>query len=243
MQQPSLQAFHAAGKNKYKPVTQLPYECWPEEWKITYYKEYARFDSIILPKPEIESKLANLTANRKSSRDFGPIGLTIRQLSNLLQHMGGEFTHADGSIHRAQASGGARFAIEMYPVVRSSADSEIQPGVYHYNVKSHALEYLWPITANNTKPEQLVQDSWAAEASVHIMFTAVFWRSANKYGARGYRYVCMEAGAMIQNAYLYAAGTDLKLVGYGGTNDDVVENLLRIDGEQEALISSCLIST
>jgi SagB-type dehydrogenase family enzyme len=243
MQKPSLLEFHTTTKNKYAQLTPLSHNFWPIEWKTTYYKEYPRFDSLLLPKPEMHSKLADLTAKRKSERTFSTNGLTIEELSNLLQHMGGEFTHADGSIHRAQASGGARFSIEMYPIVNSSASPEMQPGVYHYNVKAHTLEYLWPITANGTKPEQLVRGKWATEASVHIMFTAVFWRSSIKYGNRSYRHVCMEAGAMLQNAYLYAAATDLKLVGYAGTNDNVVENLLRLDVNQESLISSCLVGT
>ena len=241
MQKVSLQDIHAAGKTSYRSVTLLPKAYWPPEWNTIYYKEYSRFGSIALPEPESQSKMADLISNRKSTRNFESKGLTIEQLSNLLQHIGGEFTRDDGVAHRAQSSAGARFAIEMYPVVRFSSSSEMQPGVYHYNVKSHALEYLWPITSGNTKPEQIVQDSWANKASVHIFFTAVFERSSCKYGARSYRYICMEAGAMLQNAYLYAAATDLKLVGYGGTNDNVVENLLRLDGVQESLIVSCLV--
>lgn len=243
MQKPSYRDFHASNKYKFTPVNILPSDYWPEEWKTTDYKKYPRFEKLTLPKPEMESKMAGLTAGRKSTRTFGTDGLTIEQLSALLQHMGGEFTHPDGSTHRAQASPGARFTIEMYPVVRFSASPELQPGVYHYDVESHALEYLWPITAGDTKPEQIVQDDWATKASVHIMLTAVFWRSAVKYGNRSYRLICMEAGAIIQNAYLYAASADMKLVGYGGVNDDVLENLLSIDGDREALISSCLVGT
>lgn len=241
MSQFSLHSFHRSSKNVFTPTTFLPSDYWPEEWKTTHYKEYPRFNTVSLPVPETHSKLASITSSRKSSRSFASKGLTIEDLSNLLQHVGGEFVHADGGTHRSQASGGARFAIEMYPVVHFSDSSELSAGVYHYNVRSHVLEYLWPVTANNTKPEQLVRDQWAEQASVHLFFTAVLWRSTNKYGNRGYRYICMEAGAMLQNAYLYAADAGLRVVGYGGTNDDVVENLLRLDGEVEVLISSCLI--
>jgi len=241
MKEQSLHDFHDSSKNIFTPTTFLPDDCWPKEWKTTYYKEYPRFESLELPKPEVNSKLSELTSSRKSARTFGSRGLTLQEVSNLLQHIGGEFAHTDETVHRAQASGGGRYAIEMYPIIRFSQNSELQPGVHHYNVKSHSLEYLWPTTANNTKPEQLVRDQWAELASVHLLFTAVFWRSTNKYRNRAYRYICMEAGAMLQNAYLYAADTGLNIVGYGGTNDDMVEKLLRLDGKNEVLISSCLI--
>jgi hypothetical protein len=51
----------------------------------------------------------------------------------------------------------------------------------------------------------------------------------------------MEAGAIMQNAYLYASDSDLKVVGYGGINDDVVEHLLRLDTKIESVLSAILV--
>lgn len=237
----SLPDFHNSSKSTFTPTTQLPSKFWPEEWRTTYYKEYPRFEAIALPAARTDTPLSNIIQKRTSTRTFSSTGLSLQQIADLLQHIGGEFVHPDVSTHRAQASAGARFGVEIYVIVRFSASGELQSGVYHYNVKSHALEYLWPLDAHGTNPDHLVIDAWANQASVQLVFTAVFWRSTQKYGNRGYRYICMETGAMLQNAYLHAAANNLAIVGYGGTNDDVVEQLLQLNTEQESVIGSCLL--
>jgi SagB-type dehydrogenase family enzyme len=162
-------------------------------------------------------------------------------MSSLLKSSCGVFNHSDGTVHRAQASAGARYPIEIYPIVRFSSSSDLSPGVYHYNVKDHALEYLWPDNHAGVDPKTLVQDPWALGASVMFVVTAVFWRSQKKYSARSYRYICMEAGAILQNANLYASDTDLKVVGYGGIHEDKVEQLLRLDTKVESVLCAFLV--
>jgi len=229
MENDALQSLHNASKKVYKPVTQLPPAYWPEDWKVTHYKEYTRFPSVTLPVSDTKAMIAQLTATRSSGRSFSRRGLTLEEIGNLLKYSCGEFTHSDGSVHRAHASAGARYPVEIYAIVRFSSSSDLLPGVYHYNVKEHTLEYLWSDTRTGVDPNTLVADQWALEASVMFVATAVFWRSQNKYADRSYRYICMEAGAIIQNAYLYASDSDLQVVGYGGVNDDMVEQLLRLD--------------
>lgn len=73
------------------------------------------------------------------------------------------------------------------------------------------------------------------------MLTAVFWRNQNKYGDRGYRHICAEAGAILQNLYLLSGELDIACTAYSGTNDDKVEELLGLDTESESLIVSAII--
>lgn len=236
-----IQALHNASKSTYRKVSQLPSSYWPKEWKTTFYKEYKRFSSVTLPPPEKKSALASLVTSRVSDRNFSQQGLTLAEISNVLQYSCGEIIHPDGSVHRAQPSGGARYAIEVYPIVRHSDSPELMLGVHHYNVKKHALEYLWPVERVVPDATTLVRDAWALEASVIFVITAVFWRSQNKYRARSYRYINMEAGAIMQNAYLLASDTNLKAVGYGGIYDDMVEKLLRLDTRDESVLGAFLV--
>jgi SagB-type dehydrogenase family enzyme len=241
MNQNALQKLHDFSKSYYNPENQSSYKFTINDQITSFYKEYARFPIVSLPPADAETNLATLIVNRASERTYSDLGLTLQELSNLLQYSCGEFTRSDGFVHRAQPSGGILYPIEVYPIVRFSASPELVPGVYHYNVKSHTLEYMWQNDNAGVVSDHLVQHDWAVTASVMLVMTSVFWRSQYKYKDRSYRYICMEAGAIMQNAYLYASDSDLKVVGYGGINDDVVEHLLRLDTKIESVLSAILV--
>lgn len=181
---------------------------------------------------------------RKSSRDFSEEGLSLEDLSYFLKYSCGEFSPEPSSQakpRRVYPSGGARYSTEAYVILRRSNDERISPGVYHYNVKQDTLEYLWEEKESSQDPMLLVRDEWATRASALIVLTSVFWRGQNKYGDRGYRYQCIEVGAIIQNLYLNSYARGLSCVAYGGTNDDQIESLLRLDSDTESLISTVII--
>lgn len=234
--------LHEASKNRYQPdFAPLPSEEWPDEWKVISYKSYPRFESYSLPLPDQTTPLAQIQQRRKSERNFTKQGISTETLSNLLQATAGMLTRDGESERRVYGSGGARYPIEVYIILRNSSDSALTPGVYHYNVADHTLEFLW-----NEKEDRppLLHDTWAEEADAIFVMTGVFARSTNKYKNNGYRFVYIDAGAILQNLYLYAASIpDLKVTGYRGTNDDIIEDLLRLNTEQESLIVSALIGT
>ena len=66
--------------------------------------------------------------------------------------------------------------------------------------------------------------------------TAVFSRTQNKYGERGYRYVLLEAGHVGQNLALAAEALGLRCAPLAGTRDETIETLLDIDGVTESLV-------
>lgn len=217
---------------------------WPKEWKTTYYKEYKRFPSISLPETKPQSDLFEAIANRRSNRNLGGDGPTLEQLSGLLKYACGEFEHVDGDqkvTRRAQPSGGGRYPIEAYLLILRSPD--VPAGVYHYNVKLHQLDSMWSGKEILSDPSLIIKSQWAYQTSALLVFTGVFWRSQNKYGARGYRLICIEVGAIIQNLYLVAQSLGLKCVAFSGTHDDNIEKLLDLDPETESLVMSALIST
>ena len=74
------------------------------------------------------------------------------------------------------------------------------------------------------------------EAAVTFILTAVFQRTASKYEDRGYRYVYIEAGHISQNIFLQAVSLGLGSVSFGAFFDDKINELLGIDGKNEAAI-------
>ena len=277
--------FHESSKDLAKGHPLIPADSneWPEEWKTTYYKAYPR-----LPKIALDADLRGLDADlrgpkadffelikkRRSRRDFTRTLITKRELSLLLKYSCGNMGPLEKSRHRrAQASGGARFPIEVYPIIfrsaqartpkeslddptgqanadspakiskgnlggqtQTDAENVLKAGLYHYNVKDHALDVLWDREFSDDDIGQIFTYPWVRDAAIGIVMTAVFSRNQSKYGERGYRYILLEAGHIGQNIYLVSEALGLKCCALGGTRDENLEKLIDIDGVTESVV-------
>ena len=75
-----------------------------------------------------------------------------------------------------------------------------------------------------------------AQAAVCFVLTAIFQRTRWRYRERAYRYVLLEAGHLGQNLYLAASSIGLGACAVGAFLDDKLNDLLGLDGEQEAVL-------
>jgi len=80
-----------------------------------------------------------------------------------------------------------------------------------------------------------------ANCSLLLVITAMFGRTKIKYGERGYRFVLLEAGHVAQNICLAAVGMNLGACPIGGFVDDLVHEVLDVDGVDEAAIYAVAI--
>jgi len=235
-------ADHIAGRSIH-PFP--PHEHWPKEWKTIYYKSYRGVPTI--PLPQIVFPSANffdLVSVRKSVRGGHNKGISAADLSVMLKYSCGlqDIVRGEGEVRlRAQPSGGARFPLEVY-VLSLKKGNEISPGVYHYNVKQHALDTLRIRNFSGEDIVHLLTYPWAKDCSMALIITAVFNRCAMKYGERAYRYALLEAGHIGQGVYLTGASRGVGVTGMGGTRDLALHNLLDIDGTQESLVYALMLS-
>lgn len=235
--------FHQSSKNLLKghpPISQDPKE-WPKEWKTVYYKGYPRLPKISLPDIKISKDLFEAIENRRSRKHFEGLPIDLEQISCLLQYSCGNinFVESGRIMHRAQPSGGERYPIEVYPLVLRG-EGDLKPGLYHYNVKMHALDVLWQKDFLK-EIENFFTYEWVQQASCVFLMTSVFHRNQIKYGERGYRYILIEAGHIGQNLYLVSEALNLKCRALGGTRDETIENLLDIDGINESLVYAIVV--
>ncbi len=214
---------------------------WPEEWKTIYYKTYPRFEKIALPVTTPTADFFDLIRGRRTDRRFAKNALTSEKLSTLIKYSCGiTAEHEEWNPRRAQPSGGARYPLEVYPILFSPA-GDIPAGMYHYDVKAHALDVLAQRSFASNDIAPLSSYEWVQNASCLLVITAVFWRTQRKYGERGYRYAMLEAGHIGQNVYLASMALDLKCSGLGGTLDENIEKLLDIDGINESVVYGLVI--
>jgi SagB-type dehydrogenase family enzyme len=120
---------------------------------------------------------------------------------------------------RAYASAGALYPVEVYPVTAK--------GVFHFHPRELALRRLrsGDFRASLGEPE----------AAAVLVLTGILWRTAWKYGERGYRHLFWDAGTMLANLLALAADDEPRLV--TGFVDDDVNRVVGADGRREAALA------
>ena len=198
------------------------------------YKTYPQLEQIELPSPQGYQGLsleATIEA-RRSRRDYTDAALSLANLSRLL-HLGLGITSPDREL-RAAPSAGALYPLEVYVVVHRVEG--LPAGIYHYAVRTHRLERLRAGDFRAAMVAAGVGQEVLGQASVCFVISAIWQRTRWKYRQRTYRYVLMEAGHQGQNLYLAATSVGLGAVAVGAFFDEALNNLLELDGIEEAAL-------
>jgi len=169
-----------------------------------------------LPEPQEDGGLALETAlaRRRSVRDYKGGGLSLEQTAQLLWAAQGQ-THPRGS--RTAPSAGATYPLEVY--VAAGEVQGLSPGVYRYRPKDHTLILLKAGDVRSQVARASFGQGWVADAPALFIVTADFQRTTGRYGARGERYVFIEAGCASQNIALEAVALGLGSVIIGAFDD------------------------
>lgn len=197
------------------------------------YKAYPEATKITLPDPGGYRGLSleEAIGARRSIRAYTGEGLSLEELSRLL-HAAQGITARQG--FRASPSAGALYPIELYPVVHKVTG--LEPGLYHYAVREHALELLRAGDLRAAVIKASLGQGFLGRAGVCFALTAVFQRTRWRYRERTYRYVMLEAGHIGQNLYLAATSMGLGACAVGAFLDDEWNELLQVDGTEEAVV-------
>ncbi len=169
---------------------------------------------------------------RRSVRDYSGGSLSQEALSRLLHAAQGITERRRGL--RAAPSAGALYPIELYAVVHNVAG--LEPGIYHYAVREHELELLEAGDFRAAVTRAGLGQDFLGRANVCFVLSAIFQRTRWKYRERTYRYVLLEAGHVGQNLYLAATAMGLGACAVGAFLDDELNDLLGLDGQEEAAI-------
>jgi len=233
--------FHNTTILKAFTYSKVPFSDWPDSWKMISYKAYPRLKQVLLPKPSLPHRDLEVTLLERSSiRDFKRSPISKKYLSNLLYFSAGMKQYLTGhpSTKRYYPSAGARYPLEVYPLVFHVHG--LTSGGYHYHVKTHSVERLFDLPTAQ-KVFQCVDQDWMTNASIILIITAIFDRTEEKYGSRGYRHILTEYGHVAQNVYLVAAALGLGCCSVGGFIDEQINRLLDLDVEDEGIVGMIAI--
>ena len=211
------------------------------EAKPDLYKEYSQAQKIELPafEPAREMSLDKTLRQRKSNRNFQDRPISKGQLAYLLWASTGIQRVEDGYEFRTAPSAGALYPIETY-VVANNVKS-LEPGVYHYAIRSHQLELLQQRDFRRRISAAALGQGMCATAAAVFIWTAVFERCKWKYGQRAYRYIYLDAGHIAENLALATVSLNLGTCEIGALYDDHVNAIIGIDGTEESTICMAAI--
>jgi SagB-type dehydrogenase family enzyme len=160
--------------------------------------------------------------------------MTEAELSRVLHLASGISADRFGNARRTAPSSGALYPVELYPVVHNVEG--VDRGVYHYAYVEHALEEVRAGDFRQRLVDQALQQEFLGQCGVVVFLTQILQRMRPKYQDRSYRYGLVEVGHIGQNLYLAASSMGLGACGVGAFMDDDINDMLGVDGTEEAAI-------
>jgi SagB-type dehydrogenase family enzyme len=170
---------------------------------------------------------------RRSVRDFGPEGVTLAELSAILEVAAGVVERQDDPVlgtflFKTSASAGGCQAIELY--VLAPRVEGLTPGLYHFSPERSGLEDLGREASADEVRAAVGGQPWLARAPALIIFTAVIERSSWRYETRrAYRDVLIGLGHVSQTVLLTATAMGLGAVFATALGDEALERLIDCD--------------
>src|SRR3990170_3274151 len=171
--------------------------------------------AITLPAPRAtgEVSVEQALKARRSRRSFAATPLTLSHVSQLLWAAQGV---SDERGRRRAPSAGALCPLELFLVAGNVTG--LPSGVYRYRPAEHDL-VLVVMGDRRADVASACRQGWVAEAPASVAFTAVYARTARKYGDRSVRYVPIEVGAATENLALQAVALGLGTTVVGAYDD------------------------
>jgi len=205
------------------------------------HKPYPGKRRVALPKfvAEPTRTLAEIVRQWAPAQNFSDAEMGLAQLGRLLHYTNGITQPVPpgrkGTARRAAPSAGALYSGEVY--VAAARVHGLAPGIYYYEVAQQRLVEV----AAGFEPARLA-DALDPPASIEgaaatILLTNVFGRYSWRYANRGYRYALIDSGHIGENLRLAAASAGLAQRGFLAFRDDPLNDLLAIDGVEEAVCS------
>ena len=181
--------------------------------------------SLPQPKRDGEISLEAAIAARRSVREFADTPLTWEQVGQLAWAAQGITEPTRGL--RAAPSAGGLYPLEVYFVTPD--------GFYHYLPDGHKLQRRSSADLRGALQTATGSPTSIAQAPVDVVLTAVFERTATRFGERAEQYVYMEVGHAAQNLQLQAVALGLGSVPIGGLDAARVTEALALPQDHRPL--------
>ena len=159
-------------------------------------------------------------------------------LGAVLWHTAG-VSQRSGTIHfRTSPSSGALFSTELYVAVR--AVRGIDPGLWHYDARTHALRRLSG-SLPTASAMGLDVDAVPDDTLAVVVATAIFRRSGYKYRDRTYRYVLADLGHALENLQVAARALGAATTLQRRFDESRTADMLAVDEAEEGVLALAVL--
>jgi SagB-type dehydrogenase family enzyme len=207
----------------------------------TYEVEFKREagEAVALPAPGRGSDLIRVLQARGSCRRYAAREMALETLSTLLCGSYGltrlnRLESGLGFHSRGVPSAGGLYPLELY--VMTQRVSGVKDGIHHFEAATNELRLMQAFPPRDKLVELFLSQFFLENANAVVMMSAVFPRTLGKYGARGYRYILLEAGHVAQTICLLAVEQKLGSLCVGGFWDARLNAFLNFDGVTQAVV-------
>jgi SagB-type dehydrogenase family enzyme len=187
---------------------------------------------------DISVKSLNLTEaiiSRRSVRKYEDEPLTIDELAYACYMTQGIEELKEKYTLRTVPSGGARHAFETLILVNNVTG--LSPGLYRYIATKHQLGI---IKEDGEIKERILEATYGQKMVVNSAVTFIWYadsyRMTYRYQTRGYRYLFLDAGHVMQNLYLVSSQLDCGTCAIAAYDDDLMNQAVNLDGEKRFVI-------
>jgi SagB-type dehydrogenase family enzyme len=174
--------------------------------------------------------------NRKSRRSYGHQPLSMEELSFLLWATQGiKQKLDDGHALRTVPSAGCRHAFETYLCILNVQG--LDQGIYRYLPLEHQLLFEFTeVNLSKRMSQAVFGQSYPEVAAVTFIWTTIPYRMEWRYGIAAHKVIAIDVGHVCQNLYLACEAIGAGTCAMAAYDQEVIDELLRIDGQDEFTI-------
>ena len=173
---------------------------------------------------------------RRSRRDYSSKPISLEELSFLLWATQGvtDLRREGRSLRRTVPSAGGRHPFETYLLVNHV--HSVEPGLYRYLSIEHKLCFLYYEPEIIEKFYKATYEQYVNESSLVFIWTAIPYRTEWRYGPLAHKMIAQDSGHVCQNLYLACESLGIGTCAIGAYNQEMMDDLLGVDGEDEFTI-------
>lgn len=205
-------------------------------------------ERVELPGVEMEGELYDVLLRRRTTRSFDaerflPLAELAAVLRCVFGYQGyarllGEIT----TLKRTSPSAGGFHPVEAYPLLRRVEG--VEPGLYHYDGRSHALEQIAPVDAAASRElasRFVCGQTYFADAQALVIlaprFERAFWKYRNH--PKALAALLMDAAHLSQTLYLVCTELGLGAFVTAAINNADIDEAFGLDGYGEGAVAIC----
>jgi SagB-type dehydrogenase family enzyme len=187
-------------------------------------------------KSDFNLELLEAISRRRSVRQYSDELLSLKELSFLLWATQGTRLNLPPLVNlRTVPSAGARHGFETYLYIRLVRD--LDEGIYRYLPLEHKLAYEFSEQSLAVKMGQsCFGQAFVGFCAVTFIWSVIPERMEWRYHLAAHKVLAIDVGHVCQNLYLACEAINAGTCAIGAYDQERMDKLLRLDGEEEFVI-------